>query len=200
MMRDVRVPQVHVVEAPDELSALAHPLRLRILEALRTAASAATVARAVGQSRQNVNYHLKELERAGLVRRAGERRKGNFIEALFEAVAPTIVISPRALWGDEQRADVLKAQLSLENLVLIGERLSRDATVLLDQAAFDGAEIPSAAVEAEVHFATEEARAEFVREYLAAVGPLLKKFGRRRGQPYRVAVAVYPDPEGEVDR
>ena len=188
---------MHVVEEPDELAALAHPLRLRILGSLRSSASAAAVARAVGQSRQNVNYHLKELERAGLVRRAGERRKGNFMETLFEATAPTIVISPRALWGDDQRAEALKAQLSLENLVLVGERLGRDASVLLDRAAFDGEEIPSAAVEAEVHLATEETRAAFMREYLAAVGPLLKKYGRRRGERYRVAMAVYPDPEGD---
>ena len=192
---------MHVIEEADELSALAHPLRLRILEALRTPAAAATVARAVGQSRQNVNYHLKELESAGLVRRAGERRKGNFIEGLFEAVAPTFVISPRAVWGDdEHRADALKSQLSLENLVLVGERLGRDAAVLLDRAAFDGEEIASAAVEGEAHFATEEARAEFLREYLAAVGPLLRKYSRRRGTPYRVALAVYPDPEAQGDK
>jgi DNA-binding transcriptional ArsR family regulator len=190
--------RIHVVEDAGELSALAHPLRLRILEALRTPAAAATVARTVGQSRQNVNYHLKELESAGLVRRAGERRKGNFIETLFEAVAPTIVISPRAVWGDdEQRGDAMKAQVSLENLVLVGERVGRDAAALLDRAAFDGEKIPSAAVEAEAHFASEEARAEFLREYVAAVGPLLRKYSRRRGTTYRVALAVYPDPEGE---
>lgn len=199
-MAAVGGPQVHIVDTPDDLAVLAHPLRLRILEALRTSASAATVARAVGQSRQNVNYHLKELERAGLVRRAGEQRKGNFIETRFEATAPTIIVSPRALWGDEQRADALKAQLSLENLVVLGERLGRDASVLLDRAAFDGEEIASAAVEADVRFATEEARAEFLREYLAAVGPLLRKYGRRRGDPYRVALAVYPDPSGDDER
>ena len=193
-MRDA---SVHVVEEADELAALAHPLRVRILDVLRTPSSAATVARAVGQSRQNVNYHLKELERTGLVHRAGEQRKGNFMETLFESAAPTILISPRALWGDEQRAEALKAQLSLENLVLLGERLGRDASVLLDRAAFDGDQIASAAVEAEVHFADEAARAEFMREYLAAIGPLLKKYGRRRGHTYRVALAAYPDPEGD---
>jgi len=191
---------VHVVEEAEELAALAHPLRVRILDVLRTPASAATVARAVGQSRQNVNYHLKELERTGLVHRAGQQQKGNFVETLFESAAPTILISPRALWGDDQRAEALKTQLSLENLVLLGERLGRDASVLLDRAAFDGEEIASAAVEAEVHFANEAARAEFMREYLAAVGPLLTKYGRRKGQRYRVALAAYPDPEGDDGR
>jgi len=192
--------RVHVVDQPDELAALAHPLRLRMLATLRAPASAAAIAREVGQSRQNVNYHLKELESSGLVRRVGERQKGNFIEALYQATAPTIVISPRAMWGDEQRADAMRAQLSLENLVLLGERLGRDAAVLLDRAAFDGEEISSAAVEAEVHLANDAARAEFMRDYLRAVGPLLRKYGRRKGTTYRVALAAYPDPETTGDQ
>jgi DNA-binding transcriptional ArsR family regulator len=188
---------VHLLEDAEALQALAHPVRVRVLEALREPASAAAAARAVGQPRQNVNYHLKELERAGLVRKVGERRNGNFIEALYQAIAPTIVISPRAAWGDPRRLEALREQMSLEHLVLTGERLSRDAAALLDRAAFDGEEIASAAVEAEVQFESEDARAAFMREYLKAVGPLLRKYGRKKGTPYRVVLATYPDPEAE---
>ena len=186
---------MHVVEDAESLQVLAHPLRLRVLEELRTPQSAAAVARAVGEARQKVNYHLKELERVGIVRKVGERRSGNFVEALFQAAAPTIVVSPRASWADDRRGEALRSQLSLENLVLLGERLGRDAAVLLDRAAFDGEEIASAAVEAEVGFADEKARSEFMKEYLKAVGPLLRKHGARAGARYRVVLAVYPDPD-----
>lgn len=186
---------VHVVDDSEALQALAHPLRLKVLDALRVPASAAAAARAVGEVRQKVNYHLKELERAGLVRKVGERRNGNFTEALFQAVAPTIMVSPRAAWGDDRRAEVLRTQVSLENLVLLGERLGRDAAALLDRATFDGEEIASAAVEADVRFDSEAARAAFMKEYLKAVGPLLRKHGGRAGARYRVALAAYPDPD-----
>ena len=53
--------------------------------------------------------------------------------------------------------------------------------------------IPAAAVEAEVRFADEATRAAFLDEYLAAVRPLLKKYGGKRGDAYRVALAAYPD-------
>jgi DNA-binding transcriptional ArsR family regulator len=188
---------IHLVDEPDALQALAHPMRVRVLDALRSPASAATAARAVGQPRQNVNYHLKELERAGLVRKVGERRNGNFIEALYQAVAPTIVVSPRATWADPRRAEALRDQMSLENLILVGERLGRDAAVLLDRAAFDGEEIASAAVEAEIQFAGEEERAAFMREYLAAIGPLLRKYGEHEGTSYRVVLAAYPHPDAD---
>ncbi len=115
--------RVHLVEEPDELQALANPLRVRLLEALRSPGSAAGAARALGQPRQNINYHLKELERVGLVRKTGKRRNGNFIEALYQAVAPTIVVSPRVAWADPRRAEALRDQMSLENLILVGERL-----------------------------------------------------------------------------
>jgi hypothetical protein len=127
----------------------------------------------------------------GLVRK-GERRNGNFIEALYQAVAPTIVVSPRAAWADPRRGEALRDQMSLENLILVGERLGRDAAALLDRAAFDGEEIATAAVEAEARFVDEEDRAAFMREYLAAIGPLLRKYGKRKGMPYRIVVAAYP--------
>ncbi|HSK95389.1 MAG TPA: helix-turn-helix domain-containing protein [Euzebyales bacterium] len=172
---------------------LAHPMRLQILGALRRAASAAAVARALGEPRQKVNYHLKELERAGLVRQVGERRTGNFIENLYEAAARSFVVSPRVAWPDGQRAEALAAQVSLENLVRIGERLQRDSAELLDRAAFDGEQIASAAVEAQVRFADEHQRTEFLNAYLRAVGPLLARYGAASGEAYRMVLAVYPE-------
>ena len=188
---------VRTINDPDELQALSHPLRVRILDALREPDSAAAVARRVGEARQKVNYHLKELERSGLVVRTGERRNGNFVESLYRSSARTLVVSPRAAWGDPRRLAAMADQLSLENLVNLGERLARDAAVLLDRAAFDGAEIASAAVEAELAFESEADRAAFLDEYLATIGPLVKKYGTKGGAPYRVAVAVYPNPMKE---
>jgi DNA-binding transcriptional ArsR family regulator len=190
--------RVHVITEPDALQAIAHPLRARLLDALRTPGSAAAVARVVGESRQNANYHLRELERVGLVKKVGERRNGNFVETLYQSVASAFVVSPRAAWGDPARMQALQDQSSLEQLVHLGERVERDAAALLDRAAFDGERIASASVEAEVHFTDEENRAEFLREYVRTVGPLLRKYGRRKGAPYRVALAVYPDPEGSA--
>ena len=187
--------RVEVIDDPERLSALASPIRLAILDGLREPGSAATVARLIGETRQKANYHVKALLDAGLVRAAGERRTGNFVEQLYESVAGTFLVSPRIAWSDDRRQDALTAQVPLEHLVGVGERLQRDAIELLDRAAFDGDEIPSASVEATVHFADEARRQAFLEEYLAAIKPLLKKYGSRRGDPFCVALAVYPRPE-----
>jgi DNA-binding transcriptional ArsR family regulator len=189
------VAEVLTIDDPEALQALSHPLRVRILDALRQPDSAAAVARRLGEARQKVNYHLKEMERHGLVVASGERRTGNFVESLYQAAARTLVVLPRAAWGDPRRLAAMADQVSLENLVALGERLARDAAVLLDRAAFDCEEIASAAVEAEVQFASEADRAAFLEAYLAAVGPLLRRYGSKAGSRYRVALAAYADPQ-----
>lgn len=184
------------LEDPAAIAAATHPVRAAILDALRQPSTAAAAARAVGQTRQNAAYHVRELEKAGLVRRVGERRNGNFVEQLYEAVADTFVVSPASTWGDRgARAEAIAGQLSLGELVAAGERLSRDSALLLDRAAFDGEEIPSASVATRVRFADEAARAAFLRDYVEAVQALARTHGSRRGTPFRLLLAAYPDPE-----
>lgn len=179
------------------LQALTHPVRLQMLEMMRKPVSGAEVARAMGQGRQKINYHLKELEAAGLVRPVGERRKGALTEQLYEAVAGAYLVSPRVTWSDGRRERALRDQAALAALTDLAERIQRNAAELLDRAAYDGEEISSAAVEAEVAFADGAARSAFMHDYLEALGDLLRKHGAQRnaGARYRVALAVYPEPE-----
>ena len=182
-----------MLDDPDRVAALAHPLRVAILDALREPDSSAGVARSIGETRQKVNYHVKSLLDAGLVRLVGERRTGNFVEQLYQSVAGSFVVSARLACGGDRRVEALRAQLPLEHLVQLGERIQRDAVGLLDRAAFDGEEIPSLSVEADVRFSDAAARSAFMQEYLALLKPLLKKHGGRKGDAFRVAVAVYPE-------
>lgn len=60
-----------------QLRALAHPLRIELLHALHTEgpATASRLARRLGESSGATSYHLRALERAGMVEEA-ERRNG----------------------------------------------------------------------------------------------------------------------------
>ena len=185
---------MEVLDDPERVAALAHPIRVAILEQLRTPSSAAAVARAISEPRQKTNYHVKALLDAGLITSVGERRRGNFVEQLYQSIASSFTISPRLACGGDRRADALRSQLPLERLVQLGERIQHDAIEMLDRAAFDGEEIPSLSIEAALRFPDEAARAAFMDEYLAALKPLLKKHGARQGEEFRVALAVYPHP------
>ena len=183
---------MHVVDTLDALQALGHPMRVRILEVLREPGSAASVARTLGEGRQRVNYHLKELERVGLVEPAGSQRVGNFVETRFRAAGTAFVVAPEVVWADPRRAAALREQQSLERLVMLGGRLQRDAAALLDAAAFDGEEIASASVEVDVRFRDERERAAFLDEYVEFVRELCHRYGAKTGERYRLLMAAYP--------
>jgi len=189
-MTDTRV---EVLDDPERVAALAHPLRVVILDALREPDSAAGVARRIGDTRQKVNHHVKALLDAGLLRSVGERRRGNFVEQLYQSVASSFMVSSRLACSGDRRVEALRSQLPLEHLVELGERVQHDAIALLDRAAFDGEEIPSLTVDAAVRFPDAASRAAFFDEYLETLKPLLKKHGARKGEAFRVAVALYPE-------
>jgi hypothetical protein len=197
------MPAVLSIDDPAAIAAATHPVRAAILAAMREPTTAAAAARATGQSRQNAAYHVRELAKVGLLRRAGERQHGNFREQLYVVAAPTIVVSPRSTWGaDEHRVAALADQLSLGQLVEHGEQLQRDAAALLDRAAFDNAEIASASASTSIRFASEDDRAAFLRDYIEMLTELARRHGSRGGEEFRVVLAAYPavDVEEEGER
>ena len=68
-------------------AAMLNPLRIRILEELREPNSAASLSRVLNLPRQQLNYHLKELEKNELVELVEERRKGNCTERILLATS-----------------------------------------------------------------------------------------------------------------
>ena len=88
---------IEVIEDPAAAEASLDPIRTRILQELVEPASATQLAAKVGLPRQKVNYHLKALERHGLVELVEERRKGNVTERVLRATAASYLISPVAL-------------------------------------------------------------------------------------------------------
>jgi DNA-binding transcriptional ArsR family regulator len=181
-----------LIDTTDQLVAITHPTRLRILDELRTPGTAAGAARNLGEPRQLINHHVRALAKVGLLRSAGERRNGNFVEQLYESTAGTFILSPRITWGEGDRVRTLAEQLSLRHLVEFGERLQRDAVSLLDRATFEGEEIPSATVEATVRFADPAARSAFLDEYLRLTAELIESYAADAGDAYIVGLAVHP--------
>src|SRR2546422_2388367 len=88
---------VAVIEDPTAAEVSLDPVRARLLAELAEPGSATMLAARVGLPRQKVNYHLKALERYGLVELVEERRKGNVTERVLRATAASYVISPAAL-------------------------------------------------------------------------------------------------------
>ena len=84
------VDDVTVIEDPAAAEVSLDPIRARLLAELAEPGSASDARPAVGLTRQKVNYHLRALERHGLIELVEERRKGNFTERLLRATAAVL--------------------------------------------------------------------------------------------------------------
>src|SRR5262245_37368238 len=89
--------ELEVILDPEVAAVALTPMRSRLLSELSKPASAASLSARVGIPRQKVNYHLRRLESAKLVRASGSRRWGGLTERLMVATAASYVVSPGAL-------------------------------------------------------------------------------------------------------
>ena len=122
---------VAVIADPAAAEAALEPARARLLAQLTEPRSAAMLAAAVGLPRQKVNYHLRTLERHGLVELVEERRKGNMTERLLQAAAASYVISPSALAAVAPDPARAPDRLSARWLLALAAQLVRDVGDLI---------------------------------------------------------------------
>src|SRR5260221_14258227 len=127
--------EVAVIEDPAAAEVSLDPVRARLLAELAEPASATMLAARVGLARQKVNYHLRALERHGLIELVEERRKGNVTERMVRATAASYVISPSALAAVQPDPARSPDQLSARWLLAVAARLVRDVGALVTGAA-----------------------------------------------------------------
>jgi DNA-binding transcriptional ArsR family regulator len=186
---------VAVIEDPAAAEVSLDPVRARLLAELAEPGSATMLADRVGLSRQKVNYHLKALERHGLVELVEERRKGNVNERVLRATALSYVISPTALSAVQPDPARSPDQLSARWLLAVAARLVRDVGGLITGATKAQQRLATFALDGEVRFASAADRAAFADELAASVTALLSKYHdgtAERGRDHRVIVAIHP--------
>jgi len=170
----------------DVVSSPLAPLRRAVLENLREPGSASEVAARLGETRQRVNYHVRELERAGLVELVEERARRGCTERVVRARSSAVVVEPVVI-GDVGEQD----RFAADTLLAGGARLVRDVAAARTAAASRGQRLLTFAIEAEVGLSRPsdlerfaDALADRIAELAAEFGP-----GQRR---YRILVGGHP--------
>ncbi|MGH9202634.1 MAG: ArsR family transcriptional regulator, partial [Vicinamibacterales bacterium] len=152
----------------------------------------------LGTSRQRIRYHVNQLEKEGLVELVSERRSGNCVERLVRASARAFVISPEALGslGDPSGGSA-SDRFSAAYLIGAATRAVRDVGALDARARLEGKRLATITLEAEIRFATPEARSAFATELTNALATLAAKYHDDRaadGRTYRVTAMAHPAP------
>jgi DNA-binding transcriptional ArsR family regulator len=190
------VLDVAVIEDPAAAEVSLDPMRARLLAALAEPGSASTLAASQdGLTRQKANYHLRALERHGLVELVEERRRGNCIERVLRATAAAYVISPTALAAVAPDPDRAPDQLSARWLIALAARLVREVGELATRAAAARQGFATFAIDSEIRFASAADRADFAAELGGAIEGLVAKYHDEHaagGRKHRLVIGLHP--------
>lgn len=183
-MEDAEIPEVYLIESIEQMRAVADELRLRILELLAQRGMTATqVSAALGEQPAKVHYHVRELERVGLVKLTETREKGGILEKYYRAVARTITV-PGTLLGQASPDEGL-AVIS-EYLAVITQGFLRVAATALRERALEGDQAPLVSVMSNELWVTRDE----MRALLQDLQRLFEPYAAPRGVPGEREVTV----------
>jgi len=181
---------VHLISEPDQ-----EPTRLRLLGELSEPASASELGKRLRLPRQRVNYHLRELERAGLVRLVEQRRKGNCTERLVQAIGRSYLVSPDAMKALSPDPERVRDRFSSAYLVAAFARVIRDVAILRRRAAAAKQALATFTLETEIRFASARAQHAFVEALGDAVARLVAEHHDEQtlgGRRFRLVLGAHP--------
>ncbi len=191
----LRAERVSVLRDPATAAALLDPARLRLVQALGDEGdSASGVARRLGMPRQKANYHLRELERLGLIELVEERRKGNCLERIVRARATTYAMDPAMLGALSPDPTNEPDRRSAAHMIAVAARTIAELGELLRRAAHARKKLSTLTVDAQVRFANAKDQASFGEELARSVAELVSKYHDERapnGRTHRVIACAY---------
>jgi DNA-binding transcriptional ArsR family regulator len=183
------------VEEPEKVRMALSPIRRRLLELLREPSSATQLAAELELPRQRVNYHLRELEKAGLVELVEQRQRRGFTERILRARPGAFVVDPAVMTTAESRAmNRIHDQFAAEHLVEVASGTVRDVARMQARADDAGKRLLTFTLEADVRFAEPGDVHRFTDALTEAVRRTVAAFDSPGGRPYRLVAAGHPAP------
>ncbi len=186
---------VDVISAPERVAAVLSPIRRQLLESLAEPDSASGLGRRLGLPRQKINYHLRELERAGFVELHEEIQRRGCIERQVRVTARAYVISHDFLEGLAANPDSIRDRFSSAYLIAAAGRMVRDVALLRDRAASVDQRLATLAIETEVNFSSPASFNAFAEELAGEIARLSVKYnqaGSRATRKFRVVIGAHP--------
>ena len=188
-MRDL-----HVIDDPHVAQTVLEPIRRRVLAALTEPGSASTVADALDEPRQKVNYHVRALEELGLVELVEERPRRGLTERVVVASARSYLLAPDLVDGPPV-APASNDRLSSDYLLAVAARTIREVADLTRRARAARKSLATLTIDTEIRFAGAADRAAFTAELGEAVNDLVARYHDESalgGRRHRLVVAAHP--------
>ncbi len=168
------IPAIYEAESLEQVRALADELRVRIFSLLAQEPMTVTqVGKALDVAPAKIHYHVRELERVGLVRQVFTREKSGILEKYYRAVARDLSV-PRSLIKSAPRDELVAAANEFAQSAVSGYLRALGRLVLLPDEEFQT-----------YPFSISNATLWITRDELHQLGAdlqaLLEKYETRRG-------------------
>ena len=178
-----------------------HPIRRQLLAKAAQPISATQLASELGLTRQRVNYHVRQLAKAGYLRPAGRRMRRNLVEQRYVATARSYVLSPQML-GPVSAASVQPQDaFSASYLLGLTALAQQEVGAVLEASQKAEVRIATLSLNAAVRFADPAQRAAFTEALTSAIAELIAKHttpdvdetgAPGAGRRYRLMLGCYP--------
>ncbi len=179
----------HVGHAAAALS----PFRLGLLNGLQQPESASGLARRLGLPRQRVNYHLRELERAGFIEMSEARQRRGCTERIMRLTSR--VSFPRA---DQEGHAFASA-----HLIAAASAVASEVAELRARADAEGKRLVTTTLQSEIRFPTPDDYRAFVEGLTAAVARLVARHAAPddpRSRAHRLTITLNPTLRARTER
>jgi DNA-binding transcriptional ArsR family regulator len=180
-----------LIDDPERALLVLSPIRRRLLAALREPGSAAGLAKKLNLPRQQLGYHLRALEAAGLVHLVAEQKRRGFVERVLVAASDAFVFDPALMGGASQ----VEAQdrHAAQHLVAAAGTVVREVTRMRGAAEAAGQRLLTFTIEADIGFAQPQDFEDFTGALAKAVAELAARYPRlpdTRG--YHLVMGAHP--------
>jgi DNA-binding transcriptional ArsR family regulator len=192
---------VFYIEGVEQAVELLKPIRIELLRQMAEPRTCPELAEQFQDSPQKIYYHVKALEKAGLVEKVEERRVRGVVEGYYRAKARSYWLAPN-LVGQIGGKQATQDQTSLRYLLTLAEEFQADIGHLGHRSEA-GVSVPSLGLSAQIYLPDGQRRAEFLEDVQAMFQTLARKYAipvdnqprDDEGSDYRLILACYSRKE-----
>jgi predicted ArsR family transcriptional regulator len=162
------------------------PFRLVLLKGLKEPESASGLARRLGLPRQQVNYHLRELERTGFIEMSEARQRRGCTERIMRLTSRVSFTEPN---GDD---------FAGAHLIAAASAVASEVTELRARAEAAGKRLVTTTLQSEIKFPTPDDYRAFVEGLTAEVARLVARHAAPddpRSRAHRLTITLNPTLE-----
>lgn len=189
-----------IISDPSSAVVLMKEPRRRLLEMATHPVSAVELADRLGETRQKIGYHVRQLVEAGLLEDAEVGRRGAMIDKRYRASAASYALAPSLLGELAARIDSSADRESAAYLVGALHEVQSDLAEVLGQPGADQERLPTLTLSTRLRFRDGAERGAFADALVRALtdvvakhsAPYERDHGEPDAEPFRLTLTLNP--------